>query len=100
MCICPNNVKFQCEELSWPMALMERPPGAAGIWPADRFQGDISGGKHLMSPKSPFPWCAEALTVVRPLLPSLLAPGNSMVRKEDPDSAWCPLPDTLPSPLE
>lgn len=30
MCICPNSVRFRWEELSWPMALMERHPVAAG----------------------------------------------------------------------
>lgn len=95
MCICPNNVKFRCEELSWPMALTECHPGAAGIWPANRFQGDTKDGKHLMSPQSPPPLVCRSSQ--RPLLPSLLAPGSDT--RERPRSCAVPSPWHPPQPL-
>lgn len=66
---------------------------------ANRFQGDTSDGKHLMSPKFPSPPDVQKLSQWI-LLSSPLAPGSDTDRKEDPNAVLCPLPDILPSPLE
>lgn len=99
-CICPNNVKFQCEELSWLMAPMEHHPGAASIWPASHFWGDISGEKHSLSPKSPPPCGVQILSQrVWALLWPQLAPGSSLVREGHPDPAQYLPPQGPPQPL-
>lgn len=65
MCVCSNTMRFQCEELSWLVALTECHAGATGVWLANCFQADISKWCGILDvtqiPISP--WCTDALTV-------------------------------------
>lgn len=99
MCVCPDNGKFRCEELSWPTALMLLMVLRA-FGRRIAFRVTQAMGNTWCRPYPHLPPVCRSSRSGQGFAAITAGPGSDMVRKEDPDPAQCPLHDILPSSLE